>query len=227
MKLLLTSAGIANSSIAKALFEMVGKKGEDTSLVFIPTASNVEMGDKNWLIDDLVSLQKLNLKTIEIADISAVPQDIWEPKFEAADVLFFEGGNTFYLMEWMNRSDLISVLPKYLETKVYVGVSAGSMVVCKDLALRQSQTLYDEDLEKTENIAGLNLVDFYVLPHLNSNYFTKLREETIRQATSGMSETVYALDDQSAVKIDEGGIEIISEGKWFCINGDEGKGTKI
>ena len=46
MKLLLTSGGIANKSIAKALFDLVGKKPKDTSIVFIPTASNVMRGNK-------------------------------------------------------------------------------------------------------------------------------------------------------------------------------------
>jgi peptidase E len=62
MKLLLTSAGITNKSIADALFDLVGKKSEDTSLVFIPTAANVEMGDKTWFIDNLIDLKNLYLK---------------------------------------------------------------------------------------------------------------------------------------------------------------------
>ncbi len=97
MKLLLTSGGITNKSIANALFELVDKKPENTSLVFIPTASNVERGDKNWLINDLINLKNLNLKEIEIADISATEEKIWRPKLEQADVLFFEGGNAYCL----------------------------------------------------------------------------------------------------------------------------------
>ena len=135
MKLLLTSGGITNKSIAKALFDLVGKKPEDTSLVFVPTASNIEKGDKDWLIDDLVNLKKQNFKQIDIADISAVGKEIWLPKMEEADVLFFEGGNSYYLMEWMNKSGLTKILPELLKTKVYVGLSAGSMVTGKDLAL--------------------------------------------------------------------------------------------
>src|SRR3989338_1059346 len=84
MKLLLTSGGITNTSIASALFDLVGKKPEDTSLVFIPTAANAEKGDKEWFIDDLVNLKKQNFKSIDIADISAVDEKIWRPKFEEA-----------------------------------------------------------------------------------------------------------------------------------------------
>ena len=179
MKLLLTSGGITNKSIANALFDLVGKKPEDTTLVFIPTAANVEMGDKGWLIDDLANLKKQNFKSIDIADISAVDQAVWFPKFKQADILFFEGGNTHHLMEWINKSGLVSLLPELLKTKVFVGLSAGSMVTNPDLALKISQIVYEEDLDKTEDMKGLGFVDFYFLPHLNSEHFPKLREINI------------------------------------------------
>lgn len=218
MKLLLTSGGITNTSIAKALFDLVGKKPENISVVFIPTASNVEIGDKTWFINDLVNLKKQNFKSIDIADISAVDRKIWGPKLEKADVLFFEGGNTYYLMEWINKSGLVSSLPELLKDKVYVGASAGSMVVSKDLSLRISQAIYKEDLDKTKNMLGLNFVDFYFLPHLNSPYFKKLREDFIRKTVQRTPERIYALDDDSALKIVNGKVEVISEGKWFVIN---------
>jgi dipeptidase E len=218
MKLLLTSSGITNKSIADALFDLTGKKPEDTTLVFIPTASNVETGDKDWLINDLLNLKKLNFKSIEITDISAVDQKIWKPSIERADVLFFEGGNTYHLMEWLNKSGLAKMLPELLKDKVYVGVSAGSMVTNKDLALKLSQIVYGEDLEKDYEMNGLNYVDFYFLPHLNSEYFVNLREDFIRNTVKNMSEKIFVLDDDSALKIVDGKIEVISEGKWFEIN---------
>lgn len=220
MKLLLTSSGLTNESISKALFDLVGKKPEDTSVVFIPTASNVEKGDKGWLIDDLKNLQKQNFKQIEIADISAVPKEVWLPKFEEAGVLFFEGGNTYHLMREMNRVGLTELLPELLKTKVYVGVSAGSMVACPDLQLKTSQIVYDEDLDETENMKALNLVNFYVTPHLNSPYFTKIRKdnEKIKEALEGVLNKVLILDDNSAVKVVDGEHEIISEGEYLEFN---------
>jgi len=218
MKLLLTSGGITNKSIARALFDLVGKKPEDTSLVFVPTASNVEQGDKDWLINDLVNLKNQNFKSISITDISAVPENIWRPQMEEADVLFFEGGNSYHLMEWMNKSGLTETLPALLKTKVYVGLSAGSMVTGKDLALIQSQILYGEDLERKEDMAGLNFVDFYFFPHLNSPHFNLRKEEAIREAVKDIHGKVYAMDDNSALKIVDGKIEIISEGKYLIFN---------
>ncbi len=218
MKFLLTSSGITNPSIAKALFDLVGKKPEETSLVFIPTASNVEVGDKSWLIEDLTNLKNQNFKSIDIVDISAVDKSVWLPKFESADVLFFEGGNTYHLMRWINKSGLAEIMPQLLENKVYVGVSAGSMVTCPDLMLKISQIVYEEDLDETEELAGLNLVDFYFIPHLNSEYFKKLREDIVKDAVKDRSEKIYALDDNSALKVIGGKVEVISEGKWFEIN---------
>jgi len=218
MKLLLTSGGLTNESISKALFDLVGKKPEDTSLVFIPTASNIEKGDKDWLIDDLINIKKQNFKQIDIADISAIGKELWLPRMEEADVLFFEGGNSYHLMEWINKSGLTEILSKLLKNKVYVGLSAGSMVTGPDLALRQSQLLYGEDVERKEELKGLEFVDFYFLPHLNSPYFNLRNKDNIREAVKDLPRKVYALDDQSAIKIDGDKMEIISEGKYLIFN---------
>jgi len=221
MKLLLTSGGITNKSITSALFDLTGKKPEETTVVFIPTASNIETGDKDWLINDLINLKKLNFKAIEITDISAVDEKIWKPTLERADVLFFEGGNTYHLMRWLNKSGLTKILPELLKDKVYVGVSAGSMITNKDLALKLSQIIYEEDMTETEEMKGLNLVDFYFLPHLNSDWFKKMRKENIQKVAKKIDTTIYALDDESALKVVDNKIEVVSEGEWFTINGKE------
>lgn len=218
MKLLLTSSGLKNNSIANALFELVGKKPEEIIVAFIPTASNIETGDKDWLITDLINLRKQNFKSIEITDISAVDEKIWKPSLERADVLFFEGGNTYYLMRWLNKSGLSQLLPDLLKNKVYVGVSAGSMVTNPDLALKISQEIYKEDMLEIEELRGLNFVDFYFLPHLNSEWFKKVRRENIEKIGQEINMPIYALDDNSALKIIDNKIEVVSEGEWFVVN---------
>lgn len=217
MKLLLTSGGLTNKSIEKALFELVGKKLEDTILCFVPTASNVEIGDKNWFINDLLNINKQHFKEVYIADISAVSQKIWKLQMEKADILFFEGGNTYHLMRWINKSGLVKILPKLLKDKVYVGLSAGSMVTSPDLALRMSQVIYGEDLEE-KHMDGLNFVDFYFLPHLNSPYFPERMEENAEKVATDIKKKIYFLDDQSALKIVDDKVEIVSEGKYLEFN---------
>lgn len=161
MKLLLTSGGLTNKSIEKALFDLVGKKAEDINLCFIPTAATIEVGDKDWFINDLKNIDKQGFKSITIADIGAIPKEKWKPQLDEADIFFFSGGNTYYLMEWINKSGLKELLPEYLETKVWVGTSAGSMVTNPDLTTKISQAVYDEDHDKIGEVPGLNYVDFY------------------------------------------------------------------
>jgi dipeptidase E len=218
MKLLLTSSGITNKSIAKALFDLVGKKPEDTSLAFIPTAANVEAGDKDWLIDDLIRLKNENIGSIDIVDISALPKENWLPRLESSDVLYFEGGSTHYLMDWINKSGLVDLLEGLLKTRIYVGSSAGSCVTNKDVGQEIGKLLYDEDITNKENVPTLNFVDFYFLPHFDSQWFPKLKEENIREAIKGTAEKIYALDDQSALKVVDGKVEVISEGKYLEFN---------
>ena len=218
MKLLLTSSGITNASIAAALFELVGKEPEVTSLIFIPTASNVQQGDKGWLIDDLVNLRKQNLRSIDIVDISALDRKLWFARMKEADVLYFGGGNRYHLMEWMRRSGLLELLPDLLRDKVYVGMSAGSMVTGRNLGLRLSHTLYKDDLDRRKDLDGLGYVGFTFLPHLNNPHFANLKEDSIEDAIRGMAESVYAVDDQSALKIVDNRVSVVSEGAWKAYN---------
>jgi dipeptidase E len=217
MKLLLTSNGFSNQAIAATLFELVGKRPEDTTLVFISTASNIQTGDKSWFINDLVNIKKQNFKTIAITDFSAVPENIWWPQLKEADVLFFEGGNSYYLMECMNKFGLSKILPEMLKTKIYVGVSAGSMVTGPDLNLVLSKTIYGENAE-TNTMVGLGLVDFYFLPHLNSPHFGPRIEDNLKKAMKDISKKTYVLDDQTALKVVDGKVDIVGGGKYLIFN---------
>ncbi len=220
MKLLLTSNGLSNQNIADTLFELVGKKPEETNLTFIPTASNVEVWDKWWLINDLWNLKKQNFKSIEIVDISAVDESIRKPSLEKADVILFWWGNTFHLMQWIEKSGVSKILPKLLENKVYVGISAGSMVTAQYLDIGIAKYIYDEvNTEDTkQTVQGLGFVDFYFLPHLNSKSWKKRRKENIEQAVKDIDQTVYALDDHSALKVVNGTIEVVGEWERLIFN---------
>jgi dipeptidase E len=217
MKLLLTSAGLSNQSIIEALLKLTGKPFSQLKLAFIPTASNVEKGDKWWLIDDLKKLQELKFSSIDIVDISALPKDIWQKRLEEADILFFEGGNTCHLIYWIKKSGLVNLLPELLKTRIWVGVSAGSMVVTKEISLNDSQLLYEEQ-DDTKNNTGLGYLDFHIRPHLNNKYYSNVTLENIQKIADETKETIYALDDNSAIQVVDDNIEVISEGIWKKFN---------
>lgn len=218
MKLLLTSSGITNISIANALGELLGKPFEKSAITFIPTAANVEKGDKTWLVEDMNNLKKLGFPTFDVIDISAVGREYWLPSFETADVLVFSGGNTSHLLTWLEKSGVAKELPRLLKTKVYMGISAGSMVAAKTVSLSKEGILYYETVGNFVDSKGLGFVDFEIRPHLNSPDFPKVRLDFLEKIAHENPKTFYAIDDTTAVKVDDGKISVISEGKWKKFN---------
>lgn len=211
MKLILSSNGLSNKKIINSLLNLNEKKPENTTVVFIPTASNNEIWDKKWLINDLLQLKKLNFKSIEITDISAVSEKIWIQSFEKADILFFEWGDTIHLMKYLEKINWIKNLSKLFENKIYFWSSAGSIVACPHL-------FFEENMLKKSKIKGLNFVDFYFLPHFKSSFFNKISKKNMEIIAKKLDKTIYAVDDNSAIKIIDNKIEIIWEWKSFVFN---------
>lgn len=219
MKLLLTSNGLSNQLIAKALFDLVGKSSHETKIAFIPTAMNVDIGDKSWFVDDLARIKKQGVKHLDIVDISALPKELWLPRLENADILFFSGGNAVHLMRWITESGLKELLPELLKTKVWAGISAGSMVTNPTLALSsKDKKLYYEEVFEYKNEEALSLIDFYIRPHFNSQDFPQATKEHLEEVAKDIPATIYVLDDMSAVVCANGKIEIISEGEYLILN---------
>lgn len=219
MKLLLTSGGLTNKSIKRAFFELVGKKPKNTKIIFIPTAANIEEGGKEWLINDLSCIKKQNVKLIDIVDISALPKKIWLPRLKKGDALFFSGGNSAHLMYWLEKSGLAKLLPGLLKTRVYVGISAGSIVAAPTLELSsRGRILYYEKIFGYKNKKALGFVNFHIRPHLNSPHFPKVREKFLKVIAERIKEPIYALDDESALKVENGKVKIVSEGKYAVFN---------
>jgi dipeptidase E len=216
MKLLLTSNGLSNQSIAKALFELVGKPASETTVVFIPTAMNVARGNKDWFINDLYNIKKQEFKFIDIVDISALPKEVWLPKLERGDVLFFSGGNPYHLMYWLKESGLAELLPELLKTRVYAGISAGSIVVNPGIAYpSDDKKLYYKEQFGYSSERALNFVDFYFYPHFNSSGHTFSRKEYMEKTAEKTKKTVYGLDDESALKIIDDVVTVVTEGEYL------------
>lgn len=219
MKLLLTSAGLTNQSIRDALEELVGKPLDEVKLAFIPTAANVEKGDKEWLINDLSDAKSIFF-SVDIVDISAIPKELWLPRLETADALLFGGGNTFHLMHWVEKSGLKKLLPELLETRVYAGISAGSIAACPTLLTSQSDRLlyYEDEAKGYTNTEGLGLVNFHIRPHLNSPYFPNIRLPLLEELAKQTKEPLYGIDDETAIMVDGEEISVASEGEWKRFN---------
>ncbi len=217
MKLLLTSAGLKNKTLEKAVLELVGKKAQEINVAFIPTAMNPTGTSKNWFIDNLYELKQQGYKLIDIVDISALPKWNWQPRLEAADVLFFSGGTSPHLMRWMEESGLKELLPELLRIRVYVGVSAGNIVLSPTLALSdKDKALWYKEKFGYEAKKGLGFVGFHIRPHLNSKKHSS--KEALEKISKEIPETIYGIDDQMAIKVVDGKVEVIGEGEYVVFN---------
>jgi dipeptidase E len=217
MRFLLTSAGIKNTSIHAALVDLLGKPIADSNALCIPTAGYGHpqgSPDGAWRFisgrEPRCPMCELGWKSLGVLELTALPsidEERWVPWVRETDVLLVNGGDALYLCHWMRQSGLADLLPS-LEA-VYVGLSAGSMVLTprigEDFVYRKPPTGGDETL---------GVVGFSIFPHLDHE---DLPENTMADAekwAAGMQGPAYAIDDETAIKVTDGAVEVVSEGHW-------------
>ncbi len=219
MKLLLASAGITNASIQAALIDLLGKPIADSTALCIPTAS-YGMGDRGpiaaWRFiagqEPRCPMTELGWKSVGVLELTALASleaGQWVPTVRATDVLLVNGGDPMYLHHWMVESGFAALLPSLSDT-VYVGLSAGSMVMTprigKDFVEWQPPT--------GEGDSTLGLVDFAIFPHLDHPDLPRNKMANAERWAAGMTMPAYAIDDQTAIKVTDDGVEVVSEGHW-------------
>lgn len=200
MKLILCSAGFHTANTVQACVDLVGKPQDTISVAIINEAYAVERGDKYWVVDDLNNVAKNFTGGIDMINLLALPLEEIEARIMQRDVIFVVGGHADYLMHIFNKTGFAKLLPKLLGTKVYVGSSAGSMVMGKRLSAEAHKLIYGE--RKTYSTDRfLEFIDPAIMPHLDSPYFPN-RKETLLEAAKSYHGTVYGLRDDSAIVVD-------------------------
>ncbi len=216
MKYLLTSAGIKNTSIHNALVRLLGKPIAESSALCIPTASYALSGgaDMAWRFisgqEPECPMCELGWKSLGVLELTALPSldtARWVPQVQKTDVLLVNGGDPLYLYYWMRQSGLADLLPSL--NAVYVGLSAGSMVMAPNIG-----EYFVGWRPPTGGDETLGLVDFAMFPHLDH---VDLPYNTMTHAekwAATMTVPAYAMDDQTAIQVVDDTVEVISEGHW-------------
>lgn len=216
MKYYLTSNGLTNDLLTEAFLELLERPSSSARAVFVPTAAN-PYSDTSWVERDLEGLRLSGIGHVDILDLSQCDLAEWLPLCQDADVLWFNGGNVYFLLEWMKRSGIADELERSLFDKIYVGVSAGSMVLGPSV---ETNTPFfpEEDDYKSEDLAGLGLVPLAVVPHLNAPNFPEVNFGNLQEFSKLVQYPIYALDDQSAVLVDGKQIKVVSHGGYRVYN---------
>lgn len=157
-------------------------------------------------------MTELGWKTVGLIELTALPsidEKHWVPLVRQADVLLVSGGDALYLSHWMRECGLTALLPS-LESTVWLGMSAGSMVMTprigKEFVGWESPTSDDRTI---------GVVDFAIFPHLDHE---SLPDNTLAKAQSwaaGLDCPAYAIDDETAIRVVDGAVDVVSEGHWF------------
>ena len=217
MKLLLTSAGIKNTSIHNALVDLLGKPLADASALCIPTASYALPGGAGMAWNFISGREpdcpmcELGWKSLGVLELTALPsidEARWVPAVRETDVLLVNGGDPLYLYYWMRQSGLAELLPSLRET-VWVGLSAGSMVMAPRIG-----EYFVGWKPPTGGDETLGLVDFAIFPHLDHPELTENTMANAEKWAAGIGVPAYAIDDETAIKVVDGSVEVVSEGHW-------------
>jgi dipeptidase E len=215
MKFLLTSAGIKNTSIHNALVDLLGKPIADSSALCIPTAVYAIPGGAGhaWRFfsgQATTPMCELGWKSLGVLELTALPsidEERWVPMIQETDVLLVNGGDPLYLCYWMRQSGLADLLPSL--RAVYVGLSAGSMVMAPNIGADFVRWKPPTDGDET-----LGMVDFSMFPHLDHEMLPDNSMADAERWAAGMRVPAYAIDDQTAIKVTDGVVEVVSEGHW-------------
>jgi len=216
MRLLLTSAGIKNTSIHDALVDLLGKPIAESSALCIPTASygHPEGGPgAAWRFvagQASTPLCELGWKSLGVLELTALPsidEERWVPLVRGTDALLVGGGDATYLCHWMRQSGLAGLLPSLRET-VWVGVSGGSMVMTPGIGADFVSW------SRAGSDRTLGVVDFAIFPHLDHERFPENSMAGAEKWAASMPVASYAIDDQTAIKVTDGTVEVVSEGHW-------------
>jgi dipeptidase E len=220
MKLILASSGFRAPESVQKCIEFVGKPANGINFAVINEAMIAEYGDHRWFLDDMDSIRNNFGGNIEFVNLQVLDINEVEKRLNEADVIFVAGGNSDYLSTVYEKTGFSKILPKLLKTKVYIGSSAGSLVLGHRPYYKTQTDIYQE---KQYTDKYQEIVDFTVLPHLHSPYFDRKgrggsdKDGWVIEDSENENVPVYAISDDAAVVVDGNKVEVVGK-NWLVAN---------
>ena len=205
---------------------MAGKPAKEISVAVLNEASAVEEGDKRWLIEGLELLSKTFGKTIELVNLLALDIIEIEKRIEKYDIIFCFGGSAEWLKVVFEKTGFSKLLPKLLKNKVWIGSSAGSMILG-----RMPTTITQDYIYNVENYYGvtdyLKIVNLSILPHIFGKFVPKDSFEKCIEESKKQQYPVYVLSDKSAVIVNDEKVYMVGEQCYKLQAGEIEKNYKL
>jgi len=225
MSMLLTSDGVLDGPPHAALLDLLGKPIADSRTVVVLDAMLPFPGDKGDMLDHVQQYRALGWAECDVLTLSSGPASGIEARLRAADVVFCYGGTNHWLAEAWRVTDLAPVLRDLLDEKVYVGMSAGSMIF-STLHSAAVEALDDHEevamLELESVGPALPLFNWFFFAHLGADYFPQTTDDWAQQTVKRLGGEAWFLSDGSALVVHDlaGKPEVVSNGHWLHFDSD-------
>lgn len=212
MKLLLTSGGFTNEIIRNVFLKMLDKDPKNSSVAFIPTAADPE--EDKWFVQSAIDeIKELEMNLVSI-DLKEENEESLRNKLSGCDVIYVNGGNTFYLLDWVRKSGFDKIVKDLVSHgKVYVGTSAGSIIVGPDIGIAEWSLTGDKNIVGLNDLTGLNLVPLVISPH-----FVEEERRILEEKGKDFSHRIVALTNNQAILVEDDKIEIVGSDERIILN---------
>ena len=199
--MILTSSLYESIELVKKFLD---KNTESKKILFIPTATNVDEY-KKYIHLTQKAFEDFGYE-VENFDVSIFSEKTAKEKLSEAKIVFISGGNTFYLLQELKRKNLIDFIKNRVNSgMVYIGESAGAIITSKDI--EYNDLMDDKTIAKDlKEYSGLNLVDFYIVPHLNEFPFEESSKQTVEKYKNKLN--IIAINNSQAIIVKDKKFEI-------------------
>lgn len=180
---------------------------KNKTVTYIPTASKAEK------LGFFVKIGKWRLKRLGLIvdelEISSATYEMIVSKLEKNDLIYVTGGNTFFLLQELKRTGADKILIKEIEKgKLYIGESAGAILAAPDIGYSAKMDCVEKAPDLRE-YSGLNLIDFYVVPHYKNWEMGKAAEEIINTYSDVLE--LKIIGDNQAILIEDDKVKILGK----------------
>lgn len=196
----------ASQSIPK-LKEMINRLVPNGKLVSITTAANIYAPDNRpWFDEDITAIKDLGFEYSEL-DLHGTPALEIKKILQDANVIYASGGSAFYLLEQINQPHVRDIILDAINNgKLYIGSSAGAIVLCPDIEYIDG---LDKHIPALADFTGLNVVPFRVMPHIDNPKYTSLMAERLpRLKVTGLN--LIGLKDNQVIYMEDQYMEMFA-----------------
>ncbi len=195
--------------VAEHIFSnFIKEKGQN--VLFIDTAAETIPGEHDWVVNDRKVFVGGGFNVTNFTITGKSKNEI-SNAFSKADIIFSTGGNTFYYLKQIQLTESAEIYRDAVcnKNKIYIGSSAGSIITCPDISVKNypGNRKADESLADTK---GLGLVNFIIMPHWSREDFKKMYlEDQMKFAYTTNEPKVILLPDNQYVRVVDDMYQII------------------